>query len=190
MALWAASQAIWAFMSALYLQHVLGYSAMQTGLAFFPAVFTMGLLSLGPVRNVVAKLGSRLPFATGLLLVTFGLVLLTRNSAFLTGVFPGMLLVGFGSGLAYNSFLLLALSGVREGDHGVASGTLISTGVMAGATGVALTASLATHRANELINAGAPPLFAFSSGYHLAFGIAALFAGTAAFIGITMLRYR
>jgi EmrB/QacA subfamily drug resistance transporter len=192
-ALWATAHVTWGFTSALYLQRILGYSALQTGLSFLPAVIVMGALSVSQARNLVVKFGGRLPLSVGLLLVTLGLVLLTQapvDASFMKSVLPGMLLVGMGSGIAPNAFYFVALSGVSEGDHGVASGAVNSAGVMSSALGLGLIVSLAAYRASELVAAGTGSSSAFNSGYHLAFGVSAICVGTAALLGIALLRGR
>jgi MFS family permease len=191
--LWAVVYATWAFVAALYLQHVLGYGALETGLSFFPAVLLIGIFALGPSRRLIVRLGAKIPFGSGLLLVTVGLLLLTQaapQTGFVRGVLPGMLLVGLGIGIAYNSFLLTALSGVGEGDHGVAAGAVTTAGVLTGAIGLGAAASLAAYRTSELESAGAVVSVAVSSGYHWAFGFAAAAAAAAGLIGVLFLKWK
>src|SRR3569623_1325558 len=123
--LWAAAMFAWFFISALYLQLVLGYDAMQVGLAFLPSNLIMAAFSLGGSARLVMRYGLRLPLAGGLLLAAAGLALFARapvNGGFWVDVLPGMLLLGLGAGVALNPVLLAAMSGVGEKDAGFASG--------------------------------------------------------------------
>src|SRR4029077_7070657 len=92
--LWAAAMFAWFFISALYMQLVLGYSALQVGLGFLPANLIMAAFSLGISARLVMRFGLRLPLAAGLLLAAAGLLLFSRAPAegtFFIDVFPGML---------------------------------------------------------------------------------------------------
>ncbi|MGH2410975.1 MAG: MFS transporter, partial [Chloroflexota bacterium] len=106
--LWAAAMFAWFFLSALYLQLVLGYSPLQVGLAFLPANLIMGAFSLGLSAKIVLRFGIKRPLALGLLLAAVGLVLFTRapvDGHFALDVLPSMLLLGLGAGIAFNPML-------------------------------------------------------------------------------------
>src|ERR1044072_1500817 len=111
--LWAAAMFAWFFLSALYLQLVLGYSPLQVGLAFLPSNLIMGAFSIGLSAKLVMRFGYRTPLMTGLLLAAAGLLLFARapvDASFVIDVLPGMLLLGFGAGVAFNPVLLAAMS--------------------------------------------------------------------------------
>jgi EmrB/QacA subfamily drug resistance transporter len=98
--LWAAAMFAWFFLSALYLQLVLGYSPLQVGLAFLPANLIMGAFSLGLSAKLVMRFGIRPPLAAGLLLAAAGLALFVRapvGGTFAVDVLPSMILLGFGA---------------------------------------------------------------------------------------------
>src|SRR2546421_6376933 len=106
--LWAAAMFAWFFLSALYLQRVLGYSPLQVGLAFLPANLIMGAFSLGLSAKIVMRFGIRSPLATGLLVAAVGLVLFVRapvDGTFVADVLLSMILLGVGAGLAFNPVL-------------------------------------------------------------------------------------
>src|SRR5205085_9196280 len=106
--LWAAALFAWFFLSALYLQLVLGYSPLQVGLAFLPANLIMGAFSLGLSARLVMRFGIRAPLAIGLLLAAVGLALFARAPVvgnFATDVLPSMILLGLGAGMAFNPML-------------------------------------------------------------------------------------
>jgi len=188
--LWAAAMFAWFFISALYLQRVLGYRPLQVGLAFLPASLIMALFSLGLSARVVMRLGLRLPLTVGLLLAACGLILFARapvNGNFAFDVLPGMILFGLGAGMVFNPMLLAAMNDVGPSDSGLASGIVNTSFMMGGALGLAVLASLATARSNAVVASGSARA-ALNSGYHTAFLFGAIFAATAGVLGGLLLR--
>jgi EmrB/QacA subfamily drug resistance transporter len=189
--LWAAAMFAWFFLSALYLQLVLGYSPLKVGLSFLPANLIMGAFSIGISAKLVMRFGFRKPLATGLLLAAAGLLLFVRapvDGNFLVDVLPSMILLGFGAGIAFNPVLLAAMSDVEPSESGLASGLVNTSFMMGGALGLAVLASIAASRSSSLRLGGAGELSALTGGYHLAFLVGAAFAAAAAVIGGTLLR--
>jgi EmrB/QacA subfamily drug resistance transporter len=189
--LWAAALFAWFFLSALYLQLVLGYSPLQVGLAFLPANLIMAAFSLGLSARLVMRFGIRLPLASGLLLAAVGLVLFARapvDGNFIFAVLPSMILLGLGAGIAFNPLLLAAMSDVAPSASGVASGVVNTSFMMGGALGLAILASLAAARTDSQIAAGSSHLAALNDGYHVAFLAGAFFAALAAVLCATLLR--
>jgi EmrB/QacA subfamily drug resistance transporter len=189
--LWAAAMFAWFFISALYMQRVLGYTPLQVGLGFLPANIVMALLSLGFSAKIVVRFGTRGPLAFGLLLAAAGLTLFARapvNGVYLVDVLPGMLLLGLGAGVALNPMLLAAMSDVSERDSGLASGVVNTAFMMGGALGLAVLASLAAARTGSALAAGLPPAAADNAGYQLALLLGATFATVAALIGAVFMR--
>ena len=189
--LWAAAMFAWFFLSALYLQLVLGYSPLEVGLSFLPANLIMGAFSIGISAKLVMRFGFRKPLATGLLLAAAGLLLFVRapvDGNFLVDVLPSMILLGFGAGIAFNPVLLAAMSDVEPSESGLASGLVNTSFMMGGALGLAVLASIAASRSSSLRLGGAGELSALTGGYHLAFLVGAAFAAAAAVIGGTLLR--
>jgi EmrB/QacA subfamily drug resistance transporter len=189
--LWSAGMFSWFFLSALYLQLVLGYSPLEVGLAFLPANLIMGAFSLGLSARVVMRFGIKLPLATGMGLVAAGLLLFARapvDGGFTADVLPAMLLLGLGVGLGFNPVLLAAMSDVEPAESGLASGVVNTSFMMGGALGLAVLASLAASRTATLKASGSAPLYALLGGYHAAFLLGAAFAAAAAVIGAIALR--
>jgi EmrB/QacA subfamily drug resistance transporter len=189
--LWAAAMFAWFFLSALYLQLVLGYSPLEVGLAFLPGNLIMAAFSLGLSAKIVMRFGIRAPLALGLGLAGVGLLLLARapvDGGFVVDVLPSMILLGFGAGLAFNPVLLAAMSDVAEGEAGLASGVVNTSFMMGGALGLAILASAADARTERLLDAGESSLEALTGGYHVAFLLGALFAFAAGAIGGALLR--
>ena len=155
--LWAAAMFAWFFMSALYLQLVLGYSPLRVGLAFLPANLIMGACSVGISAKLVMRFGIKRPLVVGLSVAAVGLVLFARapvGGHFLPDVLPSMILLGFGAGIAFNPVLLAAMSDVAPEESGLASGVVNTAFMMGGALGLAVLASLATSRSDSLRSAG------------------------------------
>src|SRR6266550_3406715 len=143
---WAAAMFAWFFLSALYLQLVLGYSPLEVGLSFLPANLIMGAFSIGLSAKLVMRFGFRKPLATGLLLAAAGLLLFVRapvDGNFLVDVLPSMILLGFGAGIAFNPVLLAAMSDVEPSESGLASGLVNTSFMMGGALGLAVLATFA-----------------------------------------------
>jgi EmrB/QacA subfamily drug resistance transporter len=191
--LWAAGMFAWFFVSALYLQLVLGYSPLEVGLAFLPANLIMGAFSIGLSAKLVMRFGYRIPLAVGLSLAAAGLLVFARapvDGNFLVDVLPSMILLGIGAGMAFNPVLLAAMSDVEPSESGLASGVVNTAFMMGGALGLAVLASLASSRTESLTSSGEGPLAALNGGYHAAFLVGALFALSAAVIGAVLLRTR
>jgi EmrB/QacA subfamily drug resistance transporter len=191
--LWAAAMFAWFFLSALYLQLVLGYSPLQVGLAFLPANLIMGAFSIGLSAKLVMRYGIRQPLAVGLGVAGVGLLLFARapvGGSFLVDVLPSMILLGIGAGMAFNPVLLAAMSDVAPEESGLASGIVNTSFMMGGALGLAVLASLAASRTDTLKASGDGSLAALTGGYHVAFIAGAGFAFAAATVGATLLRVR
>jgi EmrB/QacA subfamily drug resistance transporter len=189
--LWAAAMFAWFFLSALYLQLVLGYSPLQVGLAFLPANVIMGVLSVAVSARLVMRFGIKRPLGTGLTLAAIGLLLFTRapvGGSFVVDVLPSMILLGIGAGIAFNPVLLAAMSDVESQEAGLASGIVNTAFMMGGALGLAVLASIAASRTDSLSAAGHGPLASLVGGYHLAFLVGAIFALGGAITGTTLLR--
>lgn len=176
-ALWSVAMFAWFFVIALYLQLVLGYSPLQVGLAFLPANLLMAACSLGLSALLVMRLGLRTTLTLGLALSTAGLalfVLAPLDGRFVPHVLPGMLLLGFGCGIAFNPLLLAAMNDVPAADSGLASGVVNTAFMMGGAVGLAALVSLAAGRTEGLLAGGAAETAALHAGYRLALAAGAL----------------
>jgi EmrB/QacA subfamily drug resistance transporter len=191
--LWAAAMFAWFFISALYLQLILGYDAMQVGLSFLPANLIMAAFSLGLSARIVMRFGWRRPLAFGLLCAGAGLALFARaplDGSFVRDVLPGMALLGIGGGIAFNPLLLGAMSDVSPSDSGLASGMVNTAFMLGGSLGLAVLASLAAVQTDHALTQGAAAIAALNSGYRLAFLVGAICAGAAGVIGGAFMRTR
>jgi EmrB/QacA subfamily drug resistance transporter len=191
--LWAAAMFAWFFISALYLQLVLGYSPMQVGLSFLPANLIMAAFSLGLSAKIVVRFGIRTPLAAGLAIAATGLALFARapvDGHFIVDVLPGMTLLGIGAGIAFNPLLLGAMSDVAPSESGLASGVVNTAFMMGGALGLAVLASFAASRTDALLAGDTSQAAALAGGYRLAFIIGAACAAIAATAGGVFMRTR
>jgi EmrB/QacA subfamily drug resistance transporter len=188
--LWAAAMFAWFFLSALYMQLVLGYDPLQVGLAFLPANLIMGAFSYSLSAKLVNGFGIRRPLAVGLACAAAGLALFAQAPAvagsFVLHVLPAMLLLGVGAGMAFNPVLLAAMSDVGPKDSGLASGVVNTAFMMGGSLGLAVLASLATVRTNHWLAQGAGTPEALTAGYRLSFLVGAVCAAVAAGLGLLL----
>jgi predicted MFS family arabinose efflux permease len=181
----------WFFFSALYMQQVLGYSPLKVGLGYLPSTVLWGSSSLLLSDRLVMRFGINPPLVGGLGLMTLGIILFARapvDGNFVVDVLPGTLAVGLGAGIAFNPILLAAMSDVAQEQAGLASGVVNTAFMMGGALGLAILASLADFRTDDLLASGEGRLDALTSGYHVAFLVGALFAVAAAAVVVLLLR--
>jgi MFS family permease len=179
------------FLGSLYMQRVLGYDALEIGLAFLPVALLIGVLSLGFSARLNTRFGARATLLPGLALLVVGLVLFTQvpvDGEYLVDILPSMVLIGIGAGLSFPSLMTLAMSGATQSDSGLASGLVNTSLQVGGAFGLAVLATLSTTRSDNLIASGEPTASALTSGYHLAFVIAAGLVVAAVAVALTVLQ--
>ena len=163
------------FLGALYLQHVKGYTALGTGLAFLPQTVGLGVLSMGITSRLMRSFGPRTVLVPGLLTVGAGLALLATldpNAAYFPGVFGGYLLFGIGAGMSFMPLITMAMAEVPARDAGLASGIANVTMQVTAAMGLAAIGTIATDHANALVAQGLPMVSALASGYQFGFMVA------------------
>lgn len=191
--LWAAAMFAWFFLAALYLQQVLGYDALEVGLAFVPTSVVMAFCSLRVSDRLVMRFGIRPPLVVGLGLAAVSLALFSRapvDGSFVVDVLPSMVLLGLGAGIAFNPVLLAAMGDVEPHESGLASGVVNTSFMMGGALGLAVLVSLSTSRTESLAASGSSHLEALNGGFQLAFAVGAAAATAAAVLGGVLLRPR
>jgi MFS family permease len=178
------------FLGALYLQGILGYDALQVGLAFLPSCIVMGTLSLGYAEKLMMGIGPRAALVGGLAAAAVGLLLFARapvDGNWVIDVLPVMLLLGTGAGLAFPALMTLAMSGATQSDAGLASGLVNTTVQVGGAIGLAVLATVATAHTDSLLADGESKAEALNSGYHLAFVIGAVLVTAAIGVALAVL---
>jgi EmrB/QacA subfamily drug resistance transporter len=179
------------FLSVLYLQRVLGYDAIETGLAFLPVSVLIGVLSLGFSARLNTRFGARATLIPGLVLLAGALALFARvpvDGTYVADLLPSMVMFGIGAGLSFPSLMTLAMSGATRSDAGLASGLVNTSLQVGGALGLAILATLATSRTEDLLASGEPTASALTDGYQLAFIVAAGLVVAAIVIALTVLR--
>jgi EmrB/QacA subfamily drug resistance transporter len=177
------------FLGALYLRRVLGYDALQIGLAFLPVTIAMGTLSIRYSERLVMRFGARNALLSGLPLIMAGLVLFALvpvHAKYLTGVMPSMALLGIGAGLCFPALMGVAMSGTTPQDAGLASGLVNTTAQVGGALGLAVLATLSASRTRTLSGQGRSQAVALTGGYHLAFWIAAALVAGAIAVALSL----
>jgi MFS family permease len=179
------------FLGALYLQRILAYDALQTGLAFLPVTILMGTLSVRYTDRLVMRFGARKLVLGGLALFMSGLALFARapvDGDYVLHILPVMVLLGIGAGLCFPALMTLAMSGATPSDAGLASGLINTTAQVGGSLGLAVLATLSASRSDRLIGSGESTAAALTSGYHLAFGIGAGLVVVAIAVALTVLQ--
>jgi EmrB/QacA subfamily drug resistance transporter len=179
------------FLGSLYMQRVLGYDALEIGLAFLPVTIAMGTLSVRYSERLIMRLGARGTLVPGLVLIFAGLLLFAQvpvDGDYVTDVLPTMILLGTGAGLCFPALMTLAMSGATQSDAGLASGLVNTTAQVGGALGLAVLATLSASRSDDLVARGESAAAALTGGYHVAFWIAAGLIGAAIVVALAVLQ--
>jgi EmrB/QacA subfamily drug resistance transporter len=179
------------FLGVLYLQRVLGYDAIETGVAFLPVSISIGVLSLGISPGLITRFGAKATLLPGIVLIVIGLALFARapvDGSYAVDVLPVMFLLGIGAGLSFPSLMTLAMSGATTSDSGLASGLVNTSLQVGGALGLAVLATLSTTRTDALLADGEATKSALTGGYHLAFVIAASLVAVGVVVATTVLQ--
>jgi MFS family permease len=175
------------FLGALYLQRVLGFDALETGVAFLPVTVIMGALSLRYAERLAMRFGPQRTLLAGLALAALGLAWLVRiptDGQYVVDVLPTMVLLGTGFGIGAPALMTLAMSGATPQDAGLASGLINTTTQVGGALGLAVLATLA---ATHTQDAGGTTAAALTDGYRLAFLVSTvLFAIAVAIVAVVL----
>src|SRR2546423_9582314 len=178
------------FMGSLYLQRVLGYGALEIGLAFLPATLIMGVLSFRFAEPLIMRFGARRTLLPGLVLIAVGLGLFTQapvDGSYVRNILPVMIVLGFGIGVCFPALMTLAMSGATQQDAGLASGLVNTTAEVGGALGLAVLATVSATRSDDLISSGESTASALTGGYHLAFIIGAVLVVAAIIVAVAVL---
>ncbi len=166
------------FLLSLYMQQVLGYSALETGLGYLAVALT-AILASGASQALVSRIGVKIVLAIGNILLAAGLLLFTQipvDGSYVTNLLPGFLLIGVGLGFSFVPVSIAALAGIKPWESGLASGLINTSQQIGGALGVAILTTVATTHAEDLLGDGENRAEAFTSGYSWAFWVAVAFA--------------
>jgi EmrB/QacA subfamily drug resistance transporter len=163
------------FIGVLYVQHVLGYDPIRTGLAFLPQTLAVAVMSSGVTARIMRRLHPKNTTLLGLVIVAVGLALLLfsgPHTAYFPLLFVGVLLVGSGAAMAFTPLLTMAVAQVPTRDAGIGSGIVNVSQQVAAALSVAVLGVVATSRTSSLLASGHTVKDALDGGYRLAYGIA------------------
>jgi EmrB/QacA subfamily drug resistance transporter len=164
------------FLGSLYLERVLGYNAIDTGLAFLPLTLSIGVMSMGISARSVDRFGAVNTLVVGLLGIMGGLVLLATagvHASYFPALFVAFLLLGLGAGASFLPLLTIGMSDAPARDAGLASGIVNVSVQLFGAIGLATLGTIATDHAKALTASGHSLANALTGGYHLAYIVAA-----------------
>ncbi len=165
------------FLGSLYLEHVLGYDAISTGLAFMPLTIAIAVMSMGVSARIVERFGAVNTLAAGLVGIIGGLVLLATegvHASYFPGLFFAFLLLGLGAGASFLPLLTIGMSDAPKRDAGLASGIVNVSVQLFGAIGLATMGTIATDHTKSLTASGHALSSALTGGYHLAYIVAAI----------------
>jgi MFS family permease len=179
------------FLGALYLEQVLGYDALEIGLAFLPATIVMGALSLRYSEPLMTRFGPRAVVIAGLALIGVSLLLFARvpvDGNYVVDILPLTILLGLGAGSSFPALMTLAMSGATPEDAGLASGLVNTAAQVGGALGLALLATVSAGRSESLLEGGAATANALVGGFHLAFIIGAALVAAAVVVGVVVIK--
>jgi EmrB/QacA subfamily drug resistance transporter len=179
------------FLGALYMQQILGYDALEVGLAYLPMTFVMGAMSFRFTGQLNLRFGPLATLVPAMVFVVAGLLLLARtpvDATYAVDLLPAMILIGLGAGLGFPSLMTLAMSGATPSDSGLASGLVNTSVQVGGAIGLAVLATFATERTDGLLADGESAASALNSGYHLPYLIGAGLVMVAIATAVTVLR--
>jgi EmrB/QacA subfamily drug resistance transporter len=164
------------FLGSLYLERVLGYNAIETGLAFLPLTLAIAFMSMGISARLVERYGAVRVLAGGLVGIIVGLVLLARagvHAGYFPGLFFAFLPLGLGAGAAFLPLLTIGMSDTPPSDAGLASGIINVSVQLFGAIGLATLSTIATDHTKALTASGHSLLQALTGGFHLAYIVGA-----------------
>jgi MFS family permease len=174
----------------LYMQQVLGYSAMKTGLAFL-ALAGNAIVSSTIAAQLVTRIGVKPVLVTGLTTLAAGILYLTQapvGGSYVGDLLPGLLLIALGVGFSFVPISIAALAGVESAEAGLASGLINTSQQIGGALGIAALSTIATSRADDALAGGATQSAALVTGFHASFVAAVIVAGLGIAVALTLIR--
>jgi EmrB/QacA subfamily drug resistance transporter len=174
------------FYLTLYMQNVLGYSAIQTGAAYLPLTFAIGIAA-GISSQLLKRVGTRPVIVAGALISAVGMYWLSRipvDGSYVSDLLPGLLGLSLGFGPVFVGVTTAANAGVPADKAGLAAALLNASQQLGGALGLAIFSALATSRTNDLLASGTPVADALTDGFHRALLAGSIFIFAAAIIAL------
>jgi MFS family permease len=179
------------FFGALYLERVLGYDPVRTGVAFLPLTLAMAIMSLGVTSRLLARFGPMKLLVPGMTAAVIGLLWLSRSGVhanYFVAILPAFLLLGVGMSVSAVPLLTIAMADVPREDAGLASGIVNVSMWLASSAGLAVFGTLAASKSKTLLAHGVSNSQSLVAGYHEAFFIGAILAAVALFVVVAFLR--
>ena len=180
------------FFISLYMQQVLGFSALDAGLAYLPLAVGI-IITAGASAGLVTRFGFKPVLVTGLIVTAAGLLWFTQVDAggsYVSDLLGPMLLAAVGLGLAFVSMTVAAVSGVEAHEAGLASGLINTSQQIGGALGLAILATVANSRTDDAFATGASQASALTEGFQAAFAVGAGFAIAGALLAMVLVSGR
>jgi EmrB/QacA subfamily drug resistance transporter len=177
-------------MLTLYMQQVLGYSAMKTGVAYL-AVAGTAIVWSAVAAQLTTRLGVKPVLVAGMTTLTIGLVYFTQVSvggSYLGDLLPGFLLIGFGLGFSFVPISIAALAGVQPAEAGLASGLINTSQQIGGALGIAALSTIASSNTDDALASGTALPNALVDGFTAAFVAGAIIAALGILASLTLIR--
>jgi EmrB/QacA subfamily drug resistance transporter len=177
-------------MLTLYMQQVLGYSPLQTGIAYL-AVAGTAIVWSAVAAQLVTRVGVKPVLVFGMAMLTAGLVYFTQISvdgSYLGDLLPGFLLVAVGIGFSFVPISIAALAGVQPAEAGLASGLINTSQQIGGALGIAALSTIATSRTDDAVASGSALPAALVHGFNGAFLAGVVIAGLGIVAALTLIR--
>ncbi len=177
-------------MLTLYMQQVLGYSAMRTGVAYL-AVAGTAIVWSAVAAQLVTRVGVKPVLVTGMATLTAGLVYFTQVSvggSYLSDLLPGFLLIAVGIGFSFVPISIAALAGVQDAEAGLASGLINTSQQIGGALGIAALSTIATSETEGALASGSDLPAALVDGFTAAFVAGVVIAGLGVVAALTLIR--
>jgi EmrB/QacA subfamily drug resistance transporter len=186
---------MWAtfFLGALYLEHVRGYSALRTGLAFMPMTLVVAILSSGITAKLITRFSPKRVVMPGVLMMGLGMLLLAQageHTSYFPTVFVAYVLTGIGGGTSFMPLLQIAMAEVPRADAGQGSGIVNVSMQISAAIGLAVLSTIATDHTRTLASQGHSAIGALTGGYQLAFAVGAGLAGVGFLVATALLHDR
>jgi EmrB/QacA subfamily drug resistance transporter len=179
------------FLGSLYLERVLGYNAISTGLAFLPLTASIAVMSLGVAARAVERFGAVNTLVAGLAGIITGLSLLATqgvHASYFPGLFIAFMALGLGAGASFLPLLTMGMADAPPRDAGLASGIINVSVQLFGAIGLATLGTIATDHTKALSASGHALSSALTGGYHLAYVVGAAFVAFGILAALLVLR--
>jgi EmrB/QacA subfamily drug resistance transporter len=177
-------------MLTLYMQQVLGYSALETGVAYL-AVAGTSIIWAAVASQLVTRIGVKPVVVSGMALLTVGLLYFTQVSvdgSYVSDLLPGFLVIAVGLAFAFVAISIAALAGVERSQAGLASGLLNTSQQIGGALGIAALTTIATNKTDDAVTTGTAVPSALVEGFQAAFWVGAVIAGLGVVASLVLIR--